>query len=214
MKLLQKLGATAVLAGATLAIIAAVPQGGAVANASIELGKAAPALSLPDSNGKTVNVNDFKGKYVVLEWLNHDCPYVMAHYDSGNMPGLQKELTKKGVVWLSIISSAPGTQGHVNGEQANANTKKKGASPTHVLLDPDGKIGRAYGAKTTPHMYVIDPTGNVIYHGGIDNNRQAKGEEIKKSRNHVREALTEAMAGKEVSVKTSQPYGCSVKYAN
>lgn len=176
------------------------------------IGKAAPAFTGVDSNGKSHTLSDFKGKYVVLEWLNHGCPYVRKHYDGQNMQGLQKEFTGKDVVWLSIISSAEGKQGYSTPEKANADVKENGASPTAVLIDPKGEIGRLYGAKTTPHMFVIDPAGNVIYKGAIDSVKSADKDDVAGATNYVRAALTEAMAGKPVSQAVTTAYGCSVKY--
>lgn len=176
------------------------------------LGKPAPAFSLQDSHGKTHSLADFKGKYVVLEWVNYDCPFVKKHYDSGNMQKLQKEFTAKGVVWLSINSSAPGKQGNFPADKVNALMKEKGAAPTAYLFDTDGTVGKTYGAKTTPHMYIINPKGELIYMGGIDDKPSTDKADIAGARNHVRAALEEAMAGKTVSVSASQPYGCSVKY--
>lgn len=178
------------------------------AMASVEVGKAAPAFALTDSNGKSHKLADFAGKYVVLEWTNHQCPFVVRHYDSGNIPAQQKWAKENGVVWLSIVSSAPGKQGYVTGAEANQVMKEKKFSAAAMLLDPDGKVGRLYGAKTTPHMYVIDPKGQLIYMGGIDDDPRGSGEK----RDLVILALKEAMAGKPVTTKTSQPYGCSVKF--
>jgi peroxiredoxin len=178
-----------------------------------KLGEAAPDWSLTDTNGKTHRLSDFRGKYVVLEWTNHQCPVVVRHYRAGNMQATQKWAKEKGVVWLSIVSSRPGSQGYVEPAQANEVIKEKGHVITAMLLDPSGTVGRKYGAKTTPHMYVIDPKGILIYNGAIDDNPSARtAEEMKAARNHVVMALTESMAGKPVSVPASQPYGCSVKY--
>lgn len=177
-----------------------------------EPGSAAPTFALPDTNGKTHNLSDYKGKYVVLEWLNYGCPYVQTHYETGNIPGLQKDWTKKGVVWLSVVSSAPGKQGHYDGPGMNEATKKNGGAGTAVLLDPTGKVGKEYKARTTPHMFVIDPEGKVIYAGGIDSKASRKPQTDPEVVNYVSQALNEAMAGKEVSVKTARPYGCGVKY--
>ncbi|MBC8064434.1 MAG: thioredoxin family protein [Chlorobia bacterium] len=183
-------------------------------NPSAEPGEAAPVFALTDTNGKSHTLSDFKGKYVVLEWLNYGCPYVQTHYESGNMPGLQKEWTKKGVVWLSIVSSAPGKQGYYEPAAMNDQTKKNQGSMTAVLLDPTGKVGKEYGAKTTPHMYVINPEGKIIYAGGIDNKAVSKPQTDPSVTNYVTQALSEAMAGKEVSVKKARPYGCGVKYGS
>ena len=177
-----------------------------------KVGEAAPAFTGTDSQGQAVSLAQYKGKFVVLEWHNHDCPYVKKHYGSGNLPKLQKEWTKKGVVWLAIVSSAPGKQGNVDGATANANMKAAGAAPTATLLDPKGDLGRLYGAKTTPHMYVINPAGTLVYAGAIDDKRSTKLEDVKTAKNYLVAALDESKAGKPVSTATTQPYGCSVKY--
>jgi AhpC/TSA family len=151
---------------------------------------------------------------VVLEWTNHDCPYVGKHYRGNNMQALQKKWTGQGVVWLSVISSGRGQEGHVSPQQANKLTADRGAAPTAVLLDPTGKVGRAYGAKTTPHMYVINGEGALVYMGGIDDKPTARLEDLKRARNFVDEALSEISQGKPVSVTSTRAYGCSVKYGS
>lgn len=176
------------------------------------VGNPAPDFTATDSNGKNHSLSDYKGKVVVLEWLNHDCPFVVKHYNSGNMQKLQKAYAEKGVVWFSIISSAPGKQGYCTPEEANELAEQKEASPAAVLLDPDGVVGKLYDAKTTPHMYIINSDGVLVYNGGIDDIRSANVDDIAKAKNYVQLALDEVLAGKEVSVKTSRPYGCSVKY--
>jgi len=176
------------------------------------VGKPAEDFTLPDSNGKSHSLSDYKGKIVVLEWLNHDCPFVVNHYDTGHMPKLQKTYAEKGVIWFSIISSAPGKQGYCTPEQANEIAKQKKAVPEAILLDPDGEVGKLYGAKTTPHMYIINAEGVLVYNGAIDSIRSTKPEDIAKAKKYVKMALDELLEGKEVSVKTSKPYGCSVKY--
>ena len=178
-----------------------------------QVGQPAPAFRAVDSNGKTRSLADFKGKTVVLEWTNAECPFVRKHY-GGNMQALQKAATKDGVVWLTVNSGAPGKQGHVDGAAANAVVKAKGAAPTAYLLDPQGTIGRAYAAKTTPHMYVIDPTGKLVYMGGIDDTPTANPADIKTAMNFVTAALADVKAKRPVAVSTSKPYGCSVKYAD
>ena len=175
------------------------------------IGKAAPAFSVADTYGRTHSLAQYRGKWVVLEWLNHECPYVRKHYDNGAMQALQKKYAGR-VVWLSVVSSAPGKQGHFPNERANELTKEKNASPYAVLVDSAGTVGRAYGARTTPHMFVINPEGNVVYMGGIDDKPSTRAADLKTARPHVDIALQEALAGKPVSVPTSQPYGCSVKY--
>jgi hypothetical protein len=177
-----------------------------------KVGEAAPAFSAVDSNGKQVSLAQYKGKYVVLEWHNQECPFVKKHYDSGNMQRLQKEWTGKQVIWLSIISSALGKQGAVDGAGANQDVQQHGASPTATLLDAKGDIGRLYGAKTTPHMFVVNPTRQLIYNGAIDDKSSPNPADIASSKNYVAQALTEAMAGKPVSQASTPPYGCSVKY--
>ncbi len=180
---------------------------------AVPVGNQAPDFSLPDSYGKTIRLSDFKGKYVVLEWYNPDCPFVGKHYGSGNMQNLQKEFTSKGVVWLTIDSSAPGMQGNYPADELNQISKKVGAARTALLLDPTGKVGREFGAKTTPDMYIIDPKGVLVYEGAIDNKRSTDLEDVKSATNYVRVALESAMAGQPVKTTTTQPYGCSVKYA-
>jgi peroxiredoxin len=185
----------------------------APALAAPQVGQPAPAFRAVDSNGKTRSLADFKGKTVVLEWTNPECPFVKKHY-AGNMQALQKAATKDGVVWLSVNSGAPGKQGHVDGAAANAVVKAKGAAPTAYLLDPQGTIGRAYAAKTTPHMYVIDPTGKLVYMGGIDDTPTANPADVKTAKNFVTAALADVKAKRPVAVSTSKPYGCSIKYAD
>lgn len=177
-------------------------------------GEAAPDFSLVDSNGKTVKLSDFKGKFVVLEWHNQGCPYVKKHYGTGNMQRLQKEWTSKGVVWLTIISSAPGKQGFVSAQEQNMFMKQANGSPTASLLDPTGEVGKLYSAKTTPHMFVIDPKGSVLYNGAIDDRPTANPDDVNGANNYLNAALNEALAGKPVSNPTTKPYGCSVKYAD
>lgn len=176
------------------------------------VGEAAPDFTATDSNGKAHHLADYKGKYVVLEWHNQGCPYTRKHYESGNMQHLQKEWTEKGVVWFTVISSAPGTQGYVTAPQENEYLKKMNAVPTAVLLDPDGNLGHLYAAKTTPHMYIINPAGVLIYNGAIDDHPTPDQADIASSRNYVSTALQEALAGKPVSDAATRPYGCSVKY--
>ncbi len=180
--------------------------------AALKINEPAPDFTLTDSRGQTVSLSDHKGKLVVLEWTNHECPFVRKHYGSGNMQALQRDYTAKGVVWLSIVSSAPGKQGHVTGEQAEELNKTRKAAPTAVLLDPTGKVGQSYGAKTTPHMYIIDKDGILRYAGGIDDIKSTDQADIKTARNYVAQALDELLAGKPVSEPATAPYGCGVKY--
>jgi len=179
-----------------------------------KVGQPAPDFSATDLNGKTRSLAEFKGKYVVLEWHNQSCPFVKKHYESGNMQKLQKELTAKGAVWLSIISSAEGAQGYVTPEQEKAYLAEKKATPTDVLFDPEGKVGHAYGAKTTPHMFVIDDKGVLVYAGAIDDNPSSDAADAATAKNFVRAAYDEASAGKPVSTAATAPYGCGVKYKN
>ena len=176
------------------------------------VGTTAPDFSLTDSKGKTQSVSQYKGKYVVLEWFNPECPFVKKHYGSGNMQKLQEEFTAKGVVWLSIDSSAPGLEGNLTAEQANAKMTEWKTKQTALVLDPDGKAGRSYGAKNTPHMFVINPEGKIVYEGAIDSKPSANPSDIASSTNYVKVALEESLAGKTVSNANTKPYGCSVKY--
>ena len=193
---------------AALAVIAAP------ASAAPVVGKPAPNFKLANANGKPVSLSDYKGKTVVIEWNNPGCPFVKKHYDSGNMQGAQAAAAKDGVVWLTINSSAAGKQGHMNGAEANAFVAKAGARPSAYLLDPRGVVGKVYDAKTTPHMYIVNKAGTLVYAGGIDDKPTPNPADIKGARNHVLAALSEIKAGKAVSVPTSRPYGCSVKYAD
>ena len=178
----------------------------------VTVGAPAPVFSAADLRGQQRKLEEFKGKYVVLEGHNQGCPYVKKHYGSGNMQRLQHELTAQGVVWLTIISSAPGKQGNVTQPEEEQYLKDQHASPTDVLFDPDGTLGRLYGAKTTPHMFLIDPKGVVVYQGAIDDKPTYEAADIDGAKNYVRTAYEEAKAGKPVSVATTAPYGCSVKY--
>jgi len=183
------------------------------AGASPDIGAPAPEFSLPDTTGNQHTLADLRGSFVVLEWTNHQCPFVRKHYGSGNMQALQKEYTGEGVVWLSIISSAPGEQGYVSAEKADELTRERDASPSAVLLDPKGTVGKLYGARTTPHMYIVDPDGTLIYKGGIDDKPSTSRADIDTATNYVRVALAEARNGQSVSNPVTRPYGCSVKYA-
>lgn len=176
------------------------------------VGSSAPDFSLSDTNGKTHTLAEHKGKYVVLEWTNPQCPFVVKHYGSGNMQKTQKMAKEKGVVWLTIDSSAPGKEGYLGGEEAKKARAGNYAESSALLLDPDGKVGKLYGAKTTPHMFIIDPQGKLVYAGAIDSIKSANVDDIAKATNYVKVGLEESMAGKPVSTPTSQAYGCSVKY--
>lgn len=182
------------------------------AHAAAIVGKPAPALVARDVEGKTVRLDAYKGKYVVLEWVNRQCPFVRKHYGSGNMQALQKKYTEQGVVWLTICSSAPGKQGYVQAPEAKEWMAEEKAAPTDFLLDPKGRVGKAYGAKTTPHMFVIDPKGKVVYNGAIDDKPSTDREDIETARNYLALALDASLAGKKVDPAATQPYGCSVKY--
>ncbi len=181
---------------------------------AVKVGDTAPDFKGTDSNGKTQSLDEYRGRYVVLEWHNHDCPFTRKHYESGNMQSLQKLWTGKGVVWLTVISSAPGQEGYMTPAEENSYMKKVDAVPTATILDPTGVIGREYNAKTTPDMFVINPEGKLIYAGAIDDHPSTNKGDIKNSKNYVSEALTEAMAGKQVGTAVTPPYGCSVKYAD
>ncbi len=176
------------------------------------VGSAAPDFSLPDANGKTHSLSEYKGKYVVLEWFNPECPFVKKHYGGGNMQKLQDEYTGKGVVWLTINSNAPGTEGNITPEQAQKITASWKTHQTALLLDPEGKAGRAYGAKNTPHMVIINPEGKIAYEGAIDSKATPNPADIPSSTNYVKAALDESLAGKPVTTPQTKPYGCSVKY--
>jgi peroxiredoxin len=176
------------------------------------VGDAAPSFSATDSHGQPQSLDKYHGKFVVLEWHNQGCPYTRKHYESGNMQNLQKEWTAKGVAWFTVISSAPGMQGYVTPDQENAYVARTHAAPTAVLLDPQGNLGRLYGARTTPQMFVIDPQGKLIYDGAIDDRPTDNVGDVKGADNYVTDALSAAMAGKPVVKSFTRSYGCSVKY--
>lgn len=182
------------------------------ANAKIKIGEKAPDFTLTSSQGNTHKLSEFAGKIVVLEWFNNECPFVKKHYNSNNMQNLQAKYTDKDVVWLSIISSAKGKQGHVTAEEAMANTKEANAKPTAVLIDVDGVVGKTYGAKTTPHMFIVHKDGTLVYKGAIDSINSADSADVAKADNYVSKALDEIIAGSEVSIASTKQYGCSVKY--
>jgi len=182
-------------------------------NHGAAVGKAAPVFTTTDVTGAPVDLSALKGKLVVLEWTNDGCPFVRKHYDTGNMQALQAEATGKGVVWISIISSAEGQQGHLTPEQAVARMDTEGWKSSHKILDPSGKIGRMYDAKVTPHMYIIGTDGTLLYNGAIDDRPTTKKEDVEGANNYVRAALTDAMAGRPIGNATNKPYGCTIKYA-
>jgi peroxiredoxin len=196
----------ALAAGFALAIAAP-------AVAAPAIGQPAPAFTAKDGDGKTRSLSEFKGKTVVLEWTNAGCPYVQKHYKSGNMQALQKSATKDGVVWLTLVSSAPGKQGYVSPAEAKTWKTSSGAGSTALLLDPGGQVGKAYDARTTPHMYVVDKSGKLAYMGGIDDKPVADPSSLKGAKNYVSAALSDIKAGRAVATPVSKPYGCSVKYA-
>jgi len=198
----------------TVGFSAALMLVGTASHATPEVGANAPEFSMTDTQGKLVSSADLIGKTVVLEWTNHDCPFVRKHYDSGNMQALQKEATQDDVVWVSIISSAEGKQGNVSETKADALTAERDAAPSHILLDANGTIGKAYDARTTPHMFVIDAAGKIAYMGGIDDKPTADKADIEGAQNYVRTALNELKDGNAISTPASRPYGCSVKYAS
>jgi hypothetical protein len=177
-------------------------------------GTAAPDFKGTDSNGVQHSLSEYRGKYVVLEWANQGCPYDRKHYLSGHIESQQRDWTAKGVVWLSVISSAPGEQGYVTPSEENTYLKTMHAAPTAALLDPTGAIGRLYEAKTTPHIFVIDPTGKLIYQGALDNKPTTDQADLKGADNYLNDALNASMSGKPVAVQSTRPYGCSVKYAH
>src|SRR6266478_2850136 len=176
------------------------------------VGSAAPDFSAPDANGKTQSLSEYKGKYVVLEWFNPECPFVKKHYGSDNMQKLQADYTSKGVVWLTIDSNAPGTEGNITAEQAQKIMSGWKTHQTALLLDPDGKVGRAYGAKNTPNMVIINPDGKIAYEGAIDSKATPNPADIPSSTNYIKAALDQSLAGKSISTPQTKPYGCSVKY--
>jgi peroxiredoxin len=196
---MKRLFAAALLAASTAAL-------------AVNPGQSAPDFTLTDVSGKAVKLSELKGKYVVLEWVNPDCPYVQKHYNSANMPNLQKEYGGRQVTWLTINSTREGHSEFKSPQQMGGWMKEKGAAPAATLLDRDSKVGKAYGAVTTPHMYVIDPKGTLVYVGAIDDKRSTNPADVKTAKNYVRLALEESLAGKAVSTASTTPYGCTVKY--
>lgn len=196
------------IAGAALMVAASV-----AVHADVRLGQDAPNFTLTGMHGRQVSLDKFRGRFVVLEWTNPECPFVRKHYGSGNIPSLQRRYTGKGVVWLSINSSAAGREGYRTPAQALATVKAQKAAPTDVLLDHAGTVGHLYGARTTPHLFLISPKGKLLYMGGIDSIPTHDVEDLPRAKNYIAAALDEALAGKSVRIGTSMPYGCSVKYA-
>ena len=180
--------------------------------ATVETGASAPAFTVLDSTGTERTLSDFAGQYVVLEWTRHDCPFVVKYYEHGDMQALQKELTATGAVWLQVLSSAEGKTGYLTAEEADAMRKSSGTYATATLLDANGEVGRAYGARTTPHMFLINPEGIIIYQGAIDSIKSAKTSDIPKATNYVKAAYESAVAGEVIEKPTPPPYGCGVKY--
>jgi peroxiredoxin len=204
----MRLARQAVVLAAATAVLTAPPP----ARAAAVVGTAAPEFSATDTTGSVRTLAAYKGKFVVLEWVNFDCPFVGKHYGSGHMQKLQRDYTAKGVVWLSVNSSAPGREGSYPADKLQALMKQRSGAPTALLVDGTGAVARAYAAKTTPHMFIIDPAGKLIYAGGIDDTPSTDQADIATARNYVSSALDEALAGKPVTTSASAPYGCSVKY--
>jgi peroxiredoxin len=197
---------------AIAALLGGMPGFASIAGATVQIGQPAPEFTATDSKGHSQTLSQYRGKTVVLEWTNADCPYTRKHYTSGNMQGIQALAQKNGVIWLTVISSAPGKQGYVNGPAADALTQSRGAVPSAVLLDSSGTVGRLYGAKTTPHMFVIDKNGAVQYMGGIDSIATADVSDIAQAEPYLKEAMLEVVQGKPVAHAVTRPYGCSIKY--
>jgi hypothetical protein len=195
-----------------LAATAAVTAVARPAEAAVQTGRSAPAFSVTDTGGGQHVLAAYGGKTVILEWTNHECPYTVKHYATGNMQALQTAATGSGTIWLTIVSSRPGSQGFVGAAEADRLTASRNARPTGVVLDPTGQLGRLYGARTTPHMFIIDGAGLLVYMGAIDDRPAASHASVKGARNYVREALDAMAAGRPVAVASTRPYGCSVKY--
>lgn len=181
-------------------------------NARVDTGSPAPQFTLADTTGTEHSLSDFKGSYVVLEWTNHQCPFVKKYYDEGHMQALQEKMTGENVVWLQVLSSAPGKQGHLNAEEAESLRAKNGHQSTAMLLDPKGEVGKRFDARTTPHMYLIDPEGQLIYQGAIDSIKSTRTSDIAKATNYVEAAYQAHKNKKSIGRPTTTPYGCGVKY--
>jgi peroxiredoxin len=203
----QALTALAASAAASTLIAPSAP-----AHAAVRTGRPAPDFTANDSKGGQHSLAAYRGKTVILEWTNHECPYTAKHYATGNMQALQAAAAGAGAVWLTVVSSRPGEQGHVGPPEADQLTASRNATPSAVLLDPKGQLGRLYDASTTPHMFVVDGAGTLVYMGAIDDRPSASQSSVKGARNYVREALDAVAAGRPVSVASTRPYGCSVKY--
>ena len=206
------------VAGTTLVGLVTVAGRGILASPAwaagvAKVGETAPVFNAAATSGRSVSLADQRGKIVILEWTNHDCPYVRKHYESGNMQTLQKEITAQGVVWLTLISSSPGTQGYVSPKEADELTASRKANPTAVLLDPSGAVGKAYGATNTPHMYIVDKAGLLVYAGAIDDRPTTRRADVQGAHNYVRAALEDMAAGRAVQTPVTRAYGCTVKYA-
>ena len=184
----------------------------APANAAASIGQKAPDIALESTAGKAVKLSDFKGKYVVLEWTNPGCPFVRKHYESGNLPDTQKAALAQGAVWLAVNSTDMGSTDYLEPKKLAAWIADHKGAPTATLMDEDGIVGKAYGARTTPHMYIIDPQGTLVYAGGIDSIPSARKEDIAKATNYVKTALADIAANKPIAQASTKPYGCSVKY--
>ncbi|PKM12672.1 MAG: thioredoxin family protein [Gammaproteobacteria bacterium HGW-Gammaproteobacteria-3] len=184
------------------------------ANAEPVVDQPAPVFSGAAADGSTIKLEELKGKTVILEWTNHECPFVVKHYESGNIPNLQKEASAQGFVWLQVISSAPGKQGHVDGDTARRLNEERGATPTNTVFDDDGSIGRLYGATNTPQFFIINPEGILVYKGGIDSIASADKADIAQAENYISLAFADLAAGKKIAKSSTKPYGCTVKYAS
>jgi hypothetical protein len=195
-----------------VALVAAIGLAAFAPRSSPEIGQPAPSFTLPDTHGETHDLEQYRGQWVVLEWLNYGCPYVTKHYRTDNIPSQQRKWTAEDVVWLSIVSSAPGEQGYYEPDGMNQVSAERGNAATAVLLDPEGTVGHLYEARTTPHMFVLDPEGRVVYMGGIDDVPTSRDEDLERATQLVDQALMEATAGEPVSQPVSRPYGCNVKY--
>jgi hypothetical protein len=199
----------------TLVALAAAAASAAArtpAEAAAQTGRPAPAFSVTDTKGVQHALATYRGRTVILEWTNHECPYTVKHYATGNMQALQAAAGGSGAVWLTVVSSRPGSQGHVEAAEADRLTASRNAKPTGVVLDPSGQLGRLYGARTTPHMFIVDGAGVLVYMGAIDDRPTASHASVKGARNYVREALESMAAGRPIALAATRPYGCSVKY--